>query len=65
MVKHDCGKRSPGCPKSGNTYHKCKKTIELSYEDDQRVRQGGRINGPLYTDFCKGHVCESCNRRFS
>lgn len=59
-----CGMMGSGCEKSRNTFHKCKKTIKLSESQEQKINMGGRIDGPVRTSYCKGHVCEHCNKKF-
>jgi hypothetical protein len=65
MPKRNCAKMSPGCPKAPNTFHKCKKKVSLTSTQDRQVIKGGRIDGKLFTDYCEGHVCQFCNKKFT
>jgi hypothetical protein len=65
MPSRNCAKMSFDCSKSKNTFHKCKKKVRLTNAQDKQVIQGRRIDGKLFTDYCDGHVCEFCHRKFS
>lgn len=65
MPSQNCAKMSAGCGKSSNTYHRCKKTIQLTGKQEEQVIKGGRIDGALFTDFCQGHVCKFCHKKFN